>query len=225
MKIVTLIPYWNEYQHEPSELLNRDTTRLSGRILLNYPIELSNKIKSIDQTCLFTNDNSINQHLDTRLKFDCIERGTELDAQNVCIEQIISSFLQQIPSDIIVLLHPKSPFIKKETVGECISAVTSGEYDSAYLARVERKFAWYEGRRINYHTDSGTPHLSAIKPIILETSSLYVFTAKSFERTGTRIGHQPYIKAVSSFEGMVISTPDDMKMAEYLLDSNFNLEN
>jgi CMP-N-acetylneuraminic acid synthetase len=225
MKIVTLIPYWNKYQYEPTQLLNRDTTRLSGRILLNYPIELSNKIKAIDQTCLFTNDNSINQYLDTRLQVDCIERGIELDAQHVCIEQIISSFLQKIPADLIVLLHPKSPFIKKETVEECIAAVKSEKFDSAYLARVERKFAWYDDKRINYNTKSGTPHLSAIKPIVLETSSMYVFTAKSFERAGTRIGHQPYIKEVGSFEGMVISTPEDMKIAEYLLDSNFNLEN
>lgn len=221
MKIVTMIPYWSNYQYGDTEAFNRDTTSLSGRILLNYPIRLANKIKTIQQTYIFTNDLNIQRLLDHRLHFNFLMRDNSLDDQEKNIEDIISQFLSQVDADIIVLLHPKSPFLKEESLQECIHKVIFEGYDSAFIARSERKFAWLGGARINYDPKQGTPHLAQIQPIILETSSLYVFTRQCFNLTRTRIGNNPYIKIVNSFEGMVINTLNDLKMAEYLLDSQF----
>ncbi len=224
MNIVTMIPYWNQYQYEHPDLTKRDITHLSGRILLNYPIELSNKVSLIQTTYIFTNDTEIKNLLDNRLQFICLPRDPSLDTQQTSIESVIRQFLMQVDADVVILLHPKSPFVTKESLQECIQKVVSGEHDSAFLARVEKKFAWYSGQRINYDVAQGTPHLSKIQSIVLETSSLYVFTRQCFEQTGTRIGNNPYVKRVGVLESIVISTPDDFKMAEYLLDSQFQLD-
>lgn len=221
MKIVAMIPYWSNYQYGDIEACKRDTTILSGRILLNYPISLTNKISSIQQTYIFTNDLYVQELLDHRLHFNFLMRDSSLDNQEKNIEDIISQFLFQVDTDIIVLLHPKSPFLKEESLQECIHKVAFEGYDSAFIARSERKFAWLDGQRINYDPKQGTPHLAQIQPIILETSSLYVFTRQCFNLTGTRIGKNPYIKIVDSFEGIVINSLNDLKVAEYLLDSQF----
>jgi CMP-N-acetylneuraminic acid synthetase len=224
MKIVALIPYWNNYKYETRSMVNRDATSLSGKILLNYSIELANKTTLINRTCLFTNDLYVSKLLDERLSYDVIKRNSELDAQDVSIEKIISDFLKLVEADVIVLLHPKSPFLSKESLSQCIEAVVLNGFDSAFVAREERKFAWFDGMRVNYECSSGTPHLSDIKPIILETSSAYVFTKSFFINSGTRISKNPFIKIVGNFEGMTISGADDLALAQFLQDSQYSLE-
>lgn len=222
MKIVAVIPYWDQYKYDDG-LNNLDKSKLGGRILLNYPIILANKIKLIANTYLFTNDQTISQLLDGRLRFNVIERDHQLDNDQTSIEDVLRSFLSKVDADMVVMMHPRSPFIRQESVEECINRVRDENYDSAFLGQVEKKFAWYRGERINYDTQNGTPHLLGIEPVVLENSSLYLFTRKSFEKTGTRVGQKPFIKVVGSFEGMTISSAEEFELAEYLLDSQFRI--
>ena len=222
MRVVTLIPYWSGYHYENNELIDRDALELSGKVLLNYPIEISNKISQIDETYLFTNDVKIINKIDPRLKIKILERDKFLDRQLTTIENIIESFLNIISADILVLLHPKAPFMKKESIEECINSVKFNKNDSAFLARVERKFSWFEGKRLNYDANHDTPHLSKITPIILETSSAYVFSTELFTKSRNRLGLMPFVKEIGVFEGLVISTKEDMQLAQFLMDSKFN---
>lgn len=223
MKIVALIPFWDGYRYENPRLEGLDMMSLAGKALINYPIELSNKVKLISDTYIYSNNQGIEDIIDRRLSYKFLPRSISLDSQAASIESIIQNFLNQVDADVIVLLHAKSPFVGVESLSNCLDGIIDKGYDSAFLARIEKKFAWFSGQRINYGTVNGTPHLSVVEPIILETSSMYIFTRESFERTGTRIGERPYIKAVNSFEGLVIAEPDDLKLAEFLLDSQFQI--
>jgi CMP-N-acetylneuraminic acid synthetase len=221
MKIVALIPFWDKYRYENPELDGLDIMNLAGKALINYPIELANRATLISETYIYSNNENIIDVIDERLSFNFLPRNAYLDTQDASIEDIIRNFLDQIDADVIVLLHPKSPFISMNSLSECLDKILNNEYDSAFIARVERKFAWLAGRRVNYQTANGTPHLGSIEPVTLETSSMYIFTRGCFEKTGTRIGNRPFIKAVNNFEGLVISEADDIKLAEFLLDSQF----
>ena len=223
MKVVTLIPFWDKYRYENPQLEGLDMMSLGGKALINYPIELSNSVKLISETYIYSNNQNVKSCIDARHRFSLLPRTTLLDSQETSIESIIQRFLKHVDADIIILLHAKSPFVGMTTLSECLDKILNDGYDSAFLARIERKFAWFDERRINYDTKNGTPHLSGIKPVVIETSSMYIFTRESFERTGTRIGESPYIKAVNSFEGLVIAEPNDLKLAEFLLDSQFQI--
>lgn len=221
MKIVALIPFWDKYRYENPKLEGLDMMSLAGKALINYPIELSNKVKLITETYIYSNNQNVINSIDNRLSFRLLTRATSLDSQDVSIESIIRNFLNQVEADVIVLLHAKSPFISIKSLSECLHRVLNDGYDSAFSARIEKKFAWFSGHRVNYGVANGTPHLSSLEPIVIETSSMYVFTRDCFERVGTRIGERPFIKPVNSFEGLVISEPDDLKLAEFLLDAQF----
>jgi len=221
MKIVALVPYWSNYTYEDNSIDGRDTMLLSGKSLLNYPLLLANKIKDIDSTYIFTNDNSVESTIQDHLKFELLHRDQNLDSQNATIEDIVSSFLNVIDCDFVLLLHPSSPFLQPETISDCISKVVSGNFDSAFIARREKKFAWFRLERLNYDTSKGTPHLSNVEPIILESTAAYFFSRNSFNRFKTRIGQKPYVKEVGPFEGMVVSSKEELKISEFLLDSGF----
>jgi len=221
MKIVALIPYWNGYSFQDSSIAGRDTISLSGKALINYPIALTNKIKKISETYIFTNDNDVKGIIKDYLNFVILPRSRQLDSKKTTIENIISAFLNVVDADIVVLLHPSSPFVMSETISDCLEKVINEKFDSSFLVRSEKKLAWYKNKRLNYDSLNGTPHLSDLEPVVLESSAAYIFSKETFIKNGTRIGEKPYIKEIGSFEGMVISSGEDIKIAEFLLDSRF----
>ena len=122
-----------------------------------------------------------------------------------------------------MLMHPKSPFLKPESIADCISKVKSKEYDSAFLVTRAKKLAWYDGKPLNYFLSKDTPSLDSILPVVLESSSLYVFTKELFQRTRHRISENPYMKEVGHFEGFEIDRVDDFEMAELIVNAGFEI--
>ena len=121
-----------------------------------------------------------------------------------------------------MLLHITSPFLKSETIKECIEKVNSGEHDSAFTAYEMKKFCWFRGEPLNYSLDTPTPRTQDIDPVIIEQSSLYVFKREVFEKTGQRICKKPYIKYIDHFEGHDIDTYDDFRIAELIVNTGFH---
>ena len=122
-------------------------------------------------------------------------------------------------SDIIVLLHPNSPFLSSDTVADCLKQVMSEKYDSSFTAYSFKKLAWFENRPLNYSLKEETPKLNSLVPVIIEQSSLYVFTRKSFTINNKRIGNSPYMKEINHFEGLEVESNEDFEIAELIVNS------
>ena len=60
------------------------------------------------------------------------ERPEFLDLPTSNFSQIFENFTKTVDADIYVYAHATAPFITVETMKECISAVSSGKYDSAF---------------------------------------------------------------------------------------------
>jgi len=68
---------------------------------------------------------------------------------------------------------------------------------------------------LNYELDN-VPRTQDLKPIIQETSGLYIFSKELFKKYKRRIGFNPYIKIVDMLEGWDIDTMDELRIAEYI---------
>jgi CMP-N-acetylneuraminic acid synthetase len=221
MRVVAMIPYWSGYKFPEDSIEQRDTVMLGGKALINYTIRIANQAELIDEVCIYASDNRVLASLEDRAKCEFRFRDSSLDGQGVPIESIIHSFFGASDADIVVMMHPRTPFLKASTVFTCINRVVKGQNDSAFVATWERKLAWFRGRRLNYSTETVTPSLSDIEPVLLECSSVYVVDRNSFEKSGRRIGNDPYIHQVGHFEGFEIDSLDDFKIAELLVNSGF----
>ncbi len=220
MKIVGFIPYWLNYKGEK----NSNFKKLSGRHLINYSLNLLNRLDSIDDIVIFASNPDILEYIEDDLEYSFQKRPDYLDRDDITIENIISEFLKKSDADIIVLLHPNSPFLQLETVSECIEKVKSGEYDSAFTAYKYHKFAWFKGKPLNYSLDEATPKLQDIEPVLLEQASLYVFTKEMFIKKSKRIGADSFIKNINHFEGHGINEPEDFEIAELIVNSGMYKE-
>lgn len=146
-----------------------------------------------------------------------VKRPEFLDMPTSNFTQIFSLFMEQHPADIYVYAHATAPFIAVETMRQCIEAVKTGDYDSAFCAVKLQDYLWQDGEPLNFDA-TNLPRTQDLKPIYQETSGVYVFTREVFERYHRRIGIKPFIKEVSYKEAVDIDDPEDFDLAEALVD-------
>ncbi|MEH6557749.1 MAG: hypothetical protein V7708_08145 [Oceanicoccus sp.] len=222
MKVVGLIPYWVDYHID--NLDHNNLRKLGGRYLINYSLKLLAMTESIDTTYVYASNKDVLSYTDNSIDFSYLQRPKRLDDNDVSIEDIIDAFLSEIDADIIVLLHPNSPFLQRSTIAECIEKVISGDYDSAFTASEYKKLCWYQGKPLNYSFDLPTPKPHEIPPVIFEQSSLYIFSRSGYLENRNRIGSTPFIKCINHFEGHEINIDEDFNIAELIVNSGMYSE-
>lgn len=213
MKITAFIPYWLEY-HESHEM-----KKLSGKYLINYTVEQLINCDLVEEIIVYASNEKIMDYVDEKDFVTYLKRPGFLDDNSIAIEQVIEEFLKVNDSDIIVLIHPNSPFLSKKTITECIEKVIDNTHESSFVAYKFNNLAWFENKPLNYSLEFNTPHMDEISPIILELSSLYVFKRKVFERSHRRIGENPFICIVNHFEGHGINNQEDFEIAELIVNA------
>jgi CMP-N-acetylneuraminic acid synthetase len=218
MKIVAFIPYWLNYKTGEFDK-HKNLKKLGGKYLIDYSIELLNSISQIEETIVYCSEKSIHNYIDNKLDYTFLARDKKLDNLNISIDEIILSFIKDYDADIYILLHPNSPFISRSTLEECLSKVTTTSNDSAFTAYEFKKLAWYQNTPLNYILNVITPKLEDLDPVIVEQSSLYIFSKESFKKHHKRIGIKPFIKHINHFEGLEILTYEDYEIAELIVNS------
>ena len=124
--------------------------------------------------------------------------------------------MNTVDADIYVYAHATAPYISADTMRQCIEAVKSGEYDSAFCAVKIQDFLWKDGEPLNFDA-ANIPRSQDLEPIFRETSGVYVFTKDVFLKQHRRIGIKPFVKEVSFKEAVDINNPEDFALAEALL--------
>jgi len=188
---------------------------IDGVPLVSKPISILNQVDSISETILYCSQECIRNYINPELRYLFIKRPSHLDGDNITFNDILESIIDDIDSDYVVFLSCTSPFIKPETIQDMINKIETGDYDSAFLATELYSFCWFDGKPLNYELDN-VPRTQDLKPVIQETSGLYIFSKELFKKHKRRIGFNPYIKIVDMFEGWDIDTMDELRIAEYI---------
>lgn len=196
-------------------LPGKNTKNLGRKPLLQYELDNLAKTNLVDEIDVFCSSEEIVDFLPEGVIF--VKRSTELDLPTSNFTQIFEAFMNEKDADIYVYAHATAPFITVDTMKDCIEAVQSGEYDSAFCATKLQDYLWKDGEPLNFDA-SNVPRTQDLDPIYQETSGVYVFTKEVFEKYHRRIGKNPYIKEVSFKEAVDIDEADDFKLAEILVD-------
>ena len=213
MKIVAIMPIKLLNERLPG----KNIKLLGDKPLIQYELENLIKTEMLDSINVYCSDESVCEYIPEGVNF--IKRPDYLDLPTSNFTQIFESFKDVIEADIYVYAHATAPFITVETMKECIEAVKSGIYDSAFCASKIQDYLWQDEVPLNFDA-TNVPRSQDLKVIYRETSGIYVFTKEVFEKHHRRIGIKPYIKEVSFKEAVDINNPEDFDLAEALLDIN-----
>lgn len=210
MKIVGIMPIKLNNERLPG----KNVKMLGGKPLLQHQLIAVDNVDLVDDIYVYCSNESVCEYLPDGIKF--LKRSAELDLPTSNFSQIFTAFSNDVPADIYVYIHATAPFISEGTIKECINAVKSGEYDSAFCAVKIQDFLWKDGEPLNFDAEN-IPRSQDIEPIYRETSGVYVFTTEVFEKYRRRIGKKPFIKEVSFKEAVDINNPEDFDLAEVMV--------
>lgn len=211
MKTIAIMPIKLNNERLPG----KNTMDLGGKPLLQHELLALRETGMAQEIYVYCSDEAVCPYLPEGVTF--LKRPAQLDLPTSNFTQIFTAFSNAVPADIYVYAHATAPFITVDTMKECIAAVQSGEYDSAFCATRIQDFLWQDGEPLNFDA-ANVPRSQDLKPIYRETSGVYVFTKEVFERTHRRIGKKPYIKEVTFKEAVDINNPEDFDLARALVD-------
>ena len=207
MKIVALMPIKLKNERCPG----KNTRILGDKPLLQYELEHLKETGLCDSVNVYCSDEAVIPFLPQGVNF--VKRPVFLDLPTSNFTQIFETFVNTIDADIYVYAHATAPFITVATMRQCIEAVKSGEYDSAFCAIKLQDYLWKNGEPLNFDA-TNVPRTQDLEPIYQETSGVYVFTKEVFKKYKRRIGMNPFIKEVSLKEAVDIDNPEDFELAE-----------
>lgn len=186
---------------------------LGGRPLIQHMLQSLSDANGINEIIVYCSDDSVKEYLLPNIAFQ--KRPSWLDSDDALFGEIFGEFIKTTDSDIYIVAHATAPYIKKETINACLSAVTSGEYDSAFVAEELQDFLWQNGTPMNFDPKH-IPVTQDLIPVYKETTGLYVFRKSVFVDSHQRIGKNPYIQTASLKEAVDINTEEDFRIAEAL---------
>lgn len=184
-----------------------------GTPLLQVPLQTAleaMKTGEVDRVVVFCSKEDVVKYLPEGVEW--VQRPESLDAKTTKSGDIIRAFVDTIESDIYVMYHATSPFITKKHLIECINAVKSGEYDSAFAAKKMQNFMWFRNKPLNFMLDYA-PRTQDMEPYFCELSSPYVFTKSVVDKYHGRTGEKPYICVATEIEAIDIDYPEDFELA------------
>ncbi len=210
MKIIAIMPIKLKNERCPG----KNTRLLDNKPLLQYELNSLKLTGLCDSINVYCSDEKVIPFLPLDVNF--IKRPDYLDLPTSNFTQIFDCFIETIDADIYVYAHATAPFITVETMRQCIEAVKSGAYDSAFCALKLQDYLWQDGEPLNFDA-SNLPRTQDLKPIYQETSGIYVFTKAVYQKYRRRIGKNPFIKEVSFKEAVDIDNPEDFELAEAIV--------
>ena len=210
MSIIAIMPIKMNNERLPG----KNTKLLGGRPLLQYALLNLRKTDLIDSTIVYCSSEDIVKFLPEGIKF--AKRSKYLDLPTSNFNQIFDAFIEEYDASIYVYAHATAPFITVDTIKECIHAVVSGKYDSAFCASKIQDYLWQDGEPLNFDA-TDIPRSQDLKPVYRETSGVYVISKEIYRKFHRRIGMRPYIREVTFKEAIDINNFDDFKLASAML--------
>lgn len=207
-KVTAFIPIKLNNERTPGKNIRRFA---DGTPLCHLIQKTLLQVPDISDIVVFCSDPQIQDYLLPGVRF--LQRPSSLDRGSVLCADLIHAFLMACSSDIYVMTHATSPFVKPERFSECIQAVMSGQHDSAFVGKRVMDYLWKNGEPFNFSREH-MPRTQDLECIYRETSAAYAFTKEVFEKYHGRIGSRPYICGCGEIESIDIDWPEDFIIAE-----------
>lgn len=210
MKTVALVPIKMNNERTPG----KNTKQFSdGTPLIHCILSTLKKVSYINEVYVYCSNPSIQDYLIPGVNF--LKRDSKYDTADADVNDMFYTFSKEVDADTYVLAHATAPFQTAETISKGITAVNSGEYDSALAVKKIQEFIWKDGQPMNYSI-AKIPRTQDLDPLYVETTGLYIYTKNVIQNYRKRIGQHPFLIPVDDIEATDINNPIDFEIANAL---------
>jgi CMP-N-acetylneuraminic acid synthetase len=152
------------------------------------------------------------------------DRKPEICGDHVSMNLVLADDVANVPADLYLMTHTTNPLMSADTIRKAIAAFqqaqVAGQADSLFsVDKVQTRFYRADCSPVNHDPDNLIP-TQELEPWFEENSNLYIFTSKSFDTYGARIGLNPCMYETPPLESLDIDTSSDWYLAEALAKAN-----
>ena len=211
MKTVAFVPIKLNNERTPG----KNTKRFyDGTPMIQCILKSLVQVRGLDEIYVFCSKDEIKEYLIDGVKF--MKRPEYLDTSEATPQDIIKEFMKLVDADIYMVSHATSPFVSVKHFEECIEAVKSKKYDSAFTGEKIQRLLWTSLNTPLNFDPTNVPRTQDLDPIYDEVSAAYVFPKETFVKYNRRIGINPHIVEVKYFCVVDIDYPEDFEIADAL---------
>lgn len=214
MKITAVIPIRTGSQRVKDKNLrafaNTNLMELKINTLLQVPELTSIVVNTNSDIAIEIVDNYYREGVKTH-------RREEYYASSQCSGSEFFRHLGEVTdTDIFVYCPCTSPFIKPETISQCINQfLTTPGYDCLATVSNVKEFLWLDGNPINYDPVHA-PNSQDLPNVVALNFGVTVVRKEDLIKYANIIGKNPQFVVTSDIEAIDIDTPLDFYIAEQL---------
>ena len=211
MKVAATIPI----KKNSTRVKNKNFKLIKNKPLYQYIIDNCIKAECFDSIYVDTDSSEIKSYC-FQNKVKWIERKPELTLDTANGNDVFHHDIDLIEDyDFYFQLYATAPFLKPETISDCVNKLThSSRHDSILTATEEYGWFWYKDQPVNYQPNI-LPRSQDNTPVIKETTGLYGISKRAYDRFKCRIGATPYFYILrDTRESLDLDTYEDFKKIE-----------
>lgn len=178
---------------------------IAGRPLVAWTIEAAAASRLLTRFVVSTEDEEIAQ-VAGRYGAPVLRRPPELATDEASTLAVLQHALEQMPADVVVVLHPTSPIRREGLIDRCIQHFLDSKVDS--LGTVHKDYSYEYGHDM--------PRRQEIKPRLVDNGNVYVIRA-GLIKDGRMLGERLTTFETSREEGVEIDEEFDCWLAEQIL--------
>ena len=214
--ITALIPIKRNSQRIP----NKNFLEINSKPLFFWIIDSLLNSEFVDEIVINYDDDytlqEVSKYFDS-IKF--CKRPDELLGDDISMNKIIASSLEECTNQSIIQVHTTSPLLKTNTIDKAIKLHLDKKRDIFSVNKLYERFYDKDLRPIN-HDINTLVQTQDLEPLYVENSALYIFTKENFRQNNNRINDKSDIFEVIFPENIDIDNFEDFELARIFLEKN-----
>lgn len=217
VKITAVIPIRSGSQR----VKDKNLRPFAGTTLMENKVEMLLNVPELDSIIVNTNSEEAIEIVKNKWLGGgkvSFHRREEYYASSQCSG---SEFFQHLgnvtDTDLFVYAPCTSPFIKPETISQCINAFLNRDSETDCVSTVSsiKEFMWLDGKPVNYDP-LNAPNSQNLPDIVALNFGATITSKDDLVRNRNIIGKHPKFILTSDIEAIDIDTPLDFYLAEQI---------
>lgn len=196
----------------------------NGRPLYHWILDTLESVDEVDRIMVNTDAEEVIEKAPEQFDVEISVRPERLRDEEVTTK-IIQYEVERNESEVFLQTYATNPLLTAETISSAIQEfIERASHNS--LIPVTAHNMWFYDADMNpiNHDPHNLEKTQDMEPVYEDNGALYMYTEETIERTGHRIGENPFVFEIDEVEATDIDVLSDFKIAEALHKQRMNGE-
>lgn len=215
-QVTAIVPMKGESERVP----RKNVRPLMGKPLLHWTLTALHAAEHVGQVVVDTDSDEIEKLVRKHApRTKILRRPDHLLGGHITAQPLAEWELSQLEGEHFLQTHVTNPLLTTETIDRAIETYFANlkKSDSLFAVTEHRVRLFNEkGEPVN-HDPSKLIRSQDLEPLYEDNSNMYLFSRRSFQAAGGRIGKRPAMFPMSKLEAIDIDYEEDFALAEAVM--------